>query len=562
MNPPDVGSGLSAAWRGRFPVTGSTGTFLIRLSTGSYWIAASQTASGMPQRLAWYYLDGGSSDGQGHSFGYVGNDFFTGNFSGVPADQQQLLFYLPADGNWWLGTVQPNGANAYRLPWALAGNTSGANGSPWNFGDISGCRFFVGRFAPSSDVRRNQILFYSSSDQHWWLGQFSGTQLSWSLVGNTAGFGTMADSRPMWTGSFSLAAQQSAQHEVLMYSPGDTTWWLGQFTTGGLTWVQVGNTAGFGQVGDGRPFWTGNFTGTGQTDILFYSPSDKNWWVGHLTSMLQLVWSVAGNTAGFGQVYDGRPFFSGNFSGNGRTDMLFYSPGDGNWFIGQFSGTSLTWSLAGSSSGFGDISAKPMWALPMTDTVRDSVLFYSPPDGNWFVGDLPGGHLTWTYVGNTKPAPPPPKPTVTKPHIASFGATTTADGQGGSITFTWQVTSAAPCTVSLTGQVGLTSILNIPSVPLSGSRTVQAGQSGQYVLWAQNDGGLDTWVQYVAVGPPAGPSQWYWFKMTNPDNAVQPCFTEAYFAPDQDTAKSWAEGRNVGYTATPISVDDMNTACG
>src|SRR3712207_7120476 len=33
--------------------------------------------------------------------------------------------------------------------------------------------------------------------------------------------------------------------------------------------------------------------------------------------MVEISWSLAGNTAGFGQVADGRPFWTGNFDGQG-----------------------------------------------------------------------------------------------------------------------------------------------------------------------------------------------------------------------------------------------------
>ena len=47
------------------------------------------------------------------------------------------------------------------------------------------------------------------------------------------------------------------------------------------SWSHVGNTAGFGHaINDGRPFWIGDFTGNGSTDVLFYFPGDDNWWLG------------------------------------------------------------------------------------------------------------------------------------------------------------------------------------------------------------------------------------------------------------------------------------------
>ncbi len=92
-------------------------------------------------------------------------------------------------------------------------------------------------------------------------------------------------------------------------------WWLAARDTEGLRWTQAGNTAGFGQVGDGRPFWTGDFTGIGHTQVLFYYPGDQNWWLGTVNGNV-LNRALWGNTSGFGNtVHD--PAWTGNFTGQG-----------------------------------------------------------------------------------------------------------------------------------------------------------------------------------------------------------------------------------------------------
>ena len=96
--------------------------------------------------------------------------------------------------------------------------------------------------------------------------------------------------------------------------------------------------SGFGDLGDGRPFWVGRFSRADRDEMLFYYPGDDNWWLGSHDGN-QLQWSLAGNTAGFGHgINDGRPFWTGDFNGNGRTDVLFYYPGDDNWWLGSHDG--------------------------------------------------------------------------------------------------------------------------------------------------------------------------------------------------------------------------------
>ena len=97
------------------------------------------------------------------------------------------------------------------------------------------------------------------------------------------------------------------------------------------------NTSGFGNlVAAGCRFFVGSFSQPTLDEILFYSPFDGNWWLGTFAGE-QLSWTLAGNTTGFGNISTD-PFYVGDFTGSGQTSLLFYSPGDFNWWLGTFSG--------------------------------------------------------------------------------------------------------------------------------------------------------------------------------------------------------------------------------
>jgi hypothetical protein len=159
-----------------------------------------------------------------------------------------------------------------------------------------------------------------------------------------ASIGNIADINT-WTGSFTAPGQD----EVLYYSPTTYRWFIGQRSGLTMTWNPVGNTAGFGQVADGRPFWTGDFTGNGKTDLLMYYPGNATWWLGTITGQ-SMTWNPVGNTAGFGQVADGRPFWTGDFTGNGKTDLLMYYPGNGTWTSGSLTSQSMQWNESAGTS--------------------------------------------------------------------------------------------------------------------------------------------------------------------------------------------------------------------
>ncbi|HEV2719204.1 MAG TPA: hypothetical protein VG323_04230 [Thermoanaerobaculia bacterium] len=327
-----------------------------------------------------------------------GRPFWIGSFSPGSAGRSEALFYYPGDDNWWLGTH-----DGTQLQWSFAGNTAG-------FGHAinDGRPFWTGSFSPGA-MGRTEILFYYPGDDNWWLGTHDGNQFQWSFAGNTAGFGhAINDGRPFWIGSFSPGA--AGRSEVLFYFPGDDNWWLGTHDGTQLRWSLVGNTAGFGHaINDGRPFWTGNFSrrASGRSEILFYYPGDDNWWLGSHDGS-QLRWSFAGNTAGFGHaINDGRPFWIGSFSARaaGRSEVLFYYPGDDNWWLGRHDGNQLQWSFAGNTAGFGHAinDGRPFWIGSFSPGAagRSEVLFYYPGDGNWWLGTHDSSQLKWTFAGNT-----------------------------------------------------------------------------------------------------------------------------------------------------------------
>ncbi len=74
-----------------------------------------------------------------------------------------------------------------------------------------------------------------------------------------------------------------------------------------MDWTLAGNTVGFGHnIDAGRPYWVGDFTGTGETSVLSYYPGDDNWWLGpdvlHHRTMLRMnrpqIWlCLDGNSA-------------------------------------------------------------------------------------------------------------------------------------------------------------------------------------------------------------------------------------------------------------------------
>jgi len=153
----------------------------------------------------------------------------------------------------------------------------------------------------------------------------------------------------------------------MFYSSGDGNWWLGDAQGGQLNWSLVNKSAGFGNLLDGKhTIYLGDFTGTGRTQVMFYSSGDGNWWLADAQGG-QLNWSLVNKSAGFGNLLDGKhPIWIANFTGVGHDQVMFYSSGDGNWWLADMQGGQFKWSLVSPSAGFGNLlDGKHQSGLPI-----------------------------------------------------------------------------------------------------------------------------------------------------------------------------------------------------
>jgi hypothetical protein len=296
---------------------------------------------------------------------------FTGDFTGD--GRTDVLFYHASDGHWWLGSYD-NG----QLHWNHISTRT-------DFGDLtrSTIRLFTGDFTGDG---RDDVLFYHASDGHWWLATYGGGQLHWNRISVRPDFGDLTRSTIRL---FSSDFTGDGRDNILFYHASDGHWWLASYGSGQLHWNRVGVTTDFGDLTrPGIRFFIGDFARDGREDILFYNAGDHNWWLGRQPAG-QFLWRPVGNTSNFGDLTrKGIRFFTGDFSGDGRDDMLFYHAGDHNWWLGRYQAGQLGWARVGVTPGFGDLTrtAIRFFTGDFTGDGADDVLFYHTGDSHWWLG--------------------------------------------------------------------------------------------------------------------------------------------------------------------------------
>ena len=168
------------------------------------------------------------------------------------------------------------------------------------------------------------------------------------------------------SGDFPLAAefnigQPYRQSDYAVFRPSTGTWYI---TSDNL--ATPPRIIGFGQSGD-IPV-TGNFVGSGTTDIGVFRPSNATWY-------FQTIEGTNLKTVQFGQ--PGDVPMAGDWDTDSVTDTAVFRPLTGDWHIqsSQYGAQTLHWGKYGDAPVRGDFDG---------DGINDLAVF-RPEEGNWYV---------------------------------------------------------------------------------------------------------------------------------------------------------------------------------
>jgi hypothetical protein len=308
--------------------------------------------------------------------------------------------FIAVQGNMNMGTIQPTTFYNVQQHYAMNSNVVFVRGDA--FFRLLGAshappqhKVFSGDF---DGDKKTDSLFYYGSNGDWFMGLSDGTNLTWHKAGNTSTLGDMIDGKhAFYSGDFN----GDGKTDVLIYGNADGSFRLGSSDGVNITFSLMNNASGFGDLLDGtRRTFTGDFTGDGKTDVLFYYNGDGKWWLGASTGS-GLSWNNPYTNTGFGNLLDGNhSFYIGDFTGDGKADVVFYNNGDGHWWLGVSDGTNIAFHQASdTSSSFGNM-LDPSRHLTTGDFNGDGKLdmvFYNS-DGYVWIGLSDGTYINWHQV--------------------------------------------------------------------------------------------------------------------------------------------------------------------
>ena len=278
-----------------------------------------------------------------------------GNFDGQGGDD-----LLMKRGAGWLVSISQTGSGSPFRLWATFSTPSG-----WG-------SHLVGDFTGNG---RDDLASYHPSNGSWWVSRSTGTGFSTS---RWATFGTRTGWAAHLVGDFT----GDGRDDVASYHPSNGSWWVSRSTGSGFS------TARWGTYST-RTGWAthlvGDFCGNGRDDIASYHPSNGTWWVSCSTGS---GFAAPGLWATFSTRTGWATHIVGDFTGDGRDDIVSYHPSNGSWWVSRSTGSGL------STSRWATFSTRTGWATHMVGDFngdgRDDIVSYHPSNGSWWVSRSTG----------------------------------------------------------------------------------------------------------------------------------------------------------------------------
>jgi phenylpyruvate tautomerase PptA (4-oxalocrotonate tautomerase family) len=284
-----------------------------------------------------------------------------GDFTGD--GKTDVVIHDTLTGNWYVGVST---GTAFRIElWA-----SGFG----NRGDTVE-EVFVGDFTGDG---KTDVAIHDKQTGNWYVGVSTGAGFRVELW--ASGFGNRGDAvEEVFVGDFT----GDGKADVVIHDKQTGDWYVGVSTGTGFRvepWA-----SGFGNRGDAvEEVFVGDFTGDGKADVAIHDKQTGDWYVGGSTGANFLVGLWVTRFGNRGNAVE--EIFVGDFTGDGKTDVAIHDRQTGNWYVGVSTGTSLRIEPWGSGFGTRGETVEQVLVGDFSGDGKTDVVIHDKQTGDWYLG--------------------------------------------------------------------------------------------------------------------------------------------------------------------------------
>jgi RHS repeat-associated protein len=360
--------------------------------------------------------------------------FVEGDFNGD--GKSDFCFFNPENGDWKVIESIYTGGYAFKT---YGNRFAGLKGQ-------SQIQFFKGNVTGDfNGDGKSDVAMYLPEKKEFWIAESTGTNFNFRLYGKfiLTNFDIM---KAEWfTGDYN----GDGLSDILLYDEESGDWIMmtatgtlqGQQMAFGFLFKKIGNqfqhlfrddySPGVGNnssvtkdtstLGKDRAkiqFFSGDYNGDGRSDIAFYDQRSGRWWVSNISAQVtsnvgvtdySMSWLIYKVFTAPEQKLFAMDRFSGDYNGDGLSDFLLFDKANGDWWLGE---TVETPSTGSGQAPPPTINFRKWSSMPQNKEItrwfqgdfngdgRSDVAFYSATDNNIWVGEATPNGFRYRIYNN------------------------------------------------------------------------------------------------------------------------------------------------------------------
>ena len=341
--------------------------------------------------------------------------YFEGDFNGDGLSD--MVFFNPETGYWKAAEGRIGGGYNFKIYGNRFKGYDGPDKIQWFKGNVTG---------DYNGDGRSDIAFYLPETREFWVAEHDGNVFQFKRYGRLPSSLPDIFACEWFPGDF----DGNGLSDAVLFDEKTGSWYLMTNTGGAFSFIKfsqhfknlfrsdyspgmnmdspyTSDESPFGKDRGRVHFLSGDYNGDGRTDISIYDERDGKWWVAENyrddALGFKLTWKLYKVFKAPEQALFGNDRFSGDFNGDGLSDFLLFDRENAEWIIGETLDGTIKFRIFSRVPQFKGITR---WLQgDFNGDGRTDIGFFCAEDGNFWIGEATANGFRYRIYNNLSYGP-------------------------------------------------------------------------------------------------------------------------------------------------------------